>query len=322
MKISVVIRALNEEQHIGRLLTGIERQTLSAQEVIVVDSGSTDATVGIASHFGCTVVHIAPDEFSFGRSLNLGFEAAHGDIVVIPSAHVFPVKADWIAKLISPFGDERTALSYGRQIGGTTTRFSEKRVMAHWFPEKSDPMQEHPFANNANSAVRREVWEDHRYDETLTGLEDLDFAKHILDAGWNVSYAAEAVVVHTHNENWAQIRNRYRREAIAHRRVFNDQQMGVAETAKLIGLNVLGDLAAAMNQRISIREYSDIVRFRVAQFVGTFQGFRQSGPVTGEMKHRFYYPAPRRGSPEVPFATTADVIDYGEHSQDDERELE
>ncbi|RME05773.1 MAG: glycosyltransferase, partial [Anaerolineae bacterium] len=42
--VSVVVRAYNEAKHIGRLLTGIARQTLDDVEVIVVDSGSTDAT--------------------------------------------------------------------------------------------------------------------------------------------------------------------------------------------------------------------------------------------------------------------------------------
>jgi len=41
---SIVIRAFNEEQHIGKLLTGILQQTIQDREIILVDSGSTDAT--------------------------------------------------------------------------------------------------------------------------------------------------------------------------------------------------------------------------------------------------------------------------------------
>ena len=47
--VSVVVRCYNEAEHIGRLLTGIQRQTLSDVEIIIVDSGSTDDTVAIAS---------------------------------------------------------------------------------------------------------------------------------------------------------------------------------------------------------------------------------------------------------------------------------
>ncbi|MFB8794966.1 MAG: glycosyltransferase [Microcoleus sp.] len=48
VKCSVVIRCYNEEQHIGRLLSGIMEQSVRDVEIILVDSGSTDATVGIA----------------------------------------------------------------------------------------------------------------------------------------------------------------------------------------------------------------------------------------------------------------------------------
>ena len=41
---SVVIRCYNEEQHIGRLLSGIAQQTVRDVEVIVVDSGAQENT--------------------------------------------------------------------------------------------------------------------------------------------------------------------------------------------------------------------------------------------------------------------------------------
>src|SRR5438093_8692541 len=36
----------------------------------------------------------------------------------------------------------------------------------------------HFFANNANSAVRRDLWEQHAFDEHLPGLEDIEWVKH------------------------------------------------------------------------------------------------------------------------------------------------
>lgn len=73
---SLIIRAFNEEPHIGRLLEGVRRQTMQEVEIILVDSGSTDATSVIATQYGATVMHIPPAEFTFGRSLNLGLSAA------------------------------------------------------------------------------------------------------------------------------------------------------------------------------------------------------------------------------------------------------
>jgi glycosyltransferase involved in cell wall biosynthesis len=86
---SIVIRAFNEEKHIGRLLNGIARQTVKDVQVILVDSGSTDRTVEIARSHGAEVVSISPEEFTFGRSLNAGMRQAKAELVLIASAHVY-----------------------------------------------------------------------------------------------------------------------------------------------------------------------------------------------------------------------------------------
>ena len=105
MNVSIVIRCYNEERHIGRLLSGIMQQTLSDVEIVVVDSGSTDATLTIAARYPVRVVSMTPEEFSFGRSLNRGIEAASGDHIVICSAHVYPTYRDWLERLLAPFAD-------------------------------------------------------------------------------------------------------------------------------------------------------------------------------------------------------------------------
>jgi glycosyltransferase involved in cell wall biosynthesis len=51
MRVSIVIRACNEEKHITSLLEGIAQQFLKEAEIILVDSGSTDRTLEIASQY-------------------------------------------------------------------------------------------------------------------------------------------------------------------------------------------------------------------------------------------------------------------------------
>ena len=77
MKLSLVIRCLNEEKHIGKLLAGVMEQTVKDVEVVVVDSGSTDATLSIASRFPVKIVHIKPEDFSFGGALHGLYDVYH-----------------------------------------------------------------------------------------------------------------------------------------------------------------------------------------------------------------------------------------------------
>jgi hypothetical protein len=105
-----------------------------------------------------------------------------------------------------------------------------------------------------------------------------------------IAYVAEAPVVHLHDERFAQTRNRYRREAIAHRRIFNDPRMGRLEAARLFLANVASDYVHAARDRVIHRHLLDIPRFRAAQFLGTYEGFSQRGEVPEELRRRFYYP--------------------------------
>lgn len=301
MKISVVVRAYNEAEHLPKLFHGLEHQTRRPDQTILVDSGSTDDTVACARRLGVDeVVDIPKSEFTFGRSLNLGCAAAVGDLIVIPSAHVAPVYDTWIERLTQPLElDPKVAVAYGRQIGDARTRYSEQLIMQRWFPNESIPRQSHPFSNNANSAIRRDLWESEPYDEGLTGLEDLDFAKRMLDRGWYVSYVAEAPVVHVHEETWRGVLNRYRREAIAHKRIFEEQHISAAESFALFLRNVGSDYGHALLEGRLLRHAIEIPWFRSAQFLGSYQGFRQKGPVTRALKERFYYPdRPRRSTSE------------------------
>lgn len=259
-------------------------------EIIVVDSGSTDATLDVCSGYGCKIVHIRSEDFSFGRSLNVGCRATSGDLLVFISAHVYALDPGWLSSLVAPFKTEDIGLVYGRQTGDHRSQFSELQIMRKWFPSASVEDQRNPFCNNANCAIRRHWWERLPYDEDLTGLEDLDWAKRLLAAGGRIAYEASATVAHIHEESFARTRHRYQREAMAHSRIFHDQNVGSALCLVLFGSNVARDYAAALASRTLFRNLLAIPRFRAAQFMGIRSAFRSRGIVTGELRRRFYYP--------------------------------
>ncbi len=297
---SVIIRAFNEEKHIGKLLTGIMEQTLEDPEIIVVDSGSTDATVAIASRFPTKIVRIAPEEFTFGRSLNLGLAEATGEIAVFASAHVYPVYPDWLERLTSPLTDPEIALAYGKQRGDRHTKYSELQHFVKMYPEHSVARQRDPLCNNANAAIRRELWEQRPYDESLPGLEDLDWASWAVDQGYCLSYVAEAEVVHVHEERPLQVYNRYRREAIALKRMRPQEHFNLIDFVRLYLSNVLSDGWHAAQEGRLREVWWEVLWFRMMQFWGTYRGFNHRGPLSPRLKQAFYYPRgfDRSGEPD------------------------
>jgi len=287
---AIVIRAFNEERHLERLLEGISQQTVKDVQIILVDSGSTDRTVAIAEKYDVKVVHISPQDFTFGRSLNMGLEAAESELIVIASAHVYPVYPDWLEEMIKPFDDPRVALVYGKQRGVEGSHFSEQQIFNHWYGEKSEPSQAHPFCNNANAAVRKALWEQHPYDESLPGLEDLAWAKWALENHFRICYISHAEIKHIHQESWRGIKQRYFREGMAFKKIYPQERFTFGELVRAFFKNVSSDFSAAINEHILSKEWRNIIRFRWQQFYGTYLGYRRSGPLTWQLKRSFYYP--------------------------------
>jgi rhamnosyltransferase len=294
MNCSIVIRAFNEEKHIGRLLEGIRQQTIKDVEIILVDSGSTDKTVSVAEAFGVRLVRIPSAEFTFGRSLNFGVREATREFVVIASAHVYPVYPDWLESLLSPFEDERVALAYGKQRGHDRSKYSEHQIFHQWYPDASMAEQTTAFCNNANAAIRKSLWEKNPYDETLTGLEDVAWAKWSKEQGYKISYVAEAEIVHVHNETPHDVYNRYRREAMALRRIYPEAHFNFYDFLRLTTTNILSDLWHATRERVLWKSFSSIFWFRFMQFHGTRMGHRETSLVTPQLRETFYYARERK----------------------------
>ncbi len=294
MNCSIIIRAYNEENYIGRLLEGIKQQTVKDVDVILVDSGSTDSTVAIAESYGAWIVKIPSAEFTFGRSLNYGIKEAKREFIVIVSAHVYPIYPDWLETLLRPFQDDSVALTYGKQRGPEFSKYSEQQIFHQWYPDLSKPKQETAFCNNANAAIRKSLWEKNNYDETLTGLEDLAWAKWAKEQGHAIAYIPEAEIIHVHNETARGVFNRYRREAMAFKKIYPESHFNVYDFLRLTSTNILSDLWHAARERVLWKNVASIFWFRFMQFHGTRMGHRETSLVTPQLRETFYYARERK----------------------------
>lgn len=292
MLVSLVIRTLNEARHLPALLESVSRQVTPGftTEVVLVDSGSTDATLQVAAGFGARIVTIEKKDFTFGRSLNVGCEVAKGDILVFISGHCIPCFQSWLDELTAPIRSGVADYSYGRQIGNDTSKFSERQLFRKYFPETSKIPQDDFFVNNANSALSKSAWEQYRFDEILTGLEDMELGKRLISSGKKIAYCADAPVYHLHDETWRQVRRRYEREAVALQRIMPEIHISFGDFLRFLISSLLLDFGAALQERKLHRELKQIFMFRLMQLWGTYQGNRQHRIISNEMKYRYFYP--------------------------------
>ena len=292
MDVSVVIRTYNEQTYLGELLTEISQQESDnlAIEVVLVDSGSTDKTLAIAEQHGCKIIHINKDEFTFGRSLNIGCEAAHGEMLVFVSGHCVPASPNWLVNLVAPLREQRASYCYGNQIGRDTTKFSERQVFDKYFhPTKRTPQPDY-FVNNANAALLKSTWLEFPFDEQVTGLEDMHLGKQLIAAGQRITYAEDAPVFHIHDESWQQVRWRYEREAIALQQIDPSLHMSKRDLVRCIVSSIFLDFGEAVNEQQFFSNIWPIIAFRVCQYWGSYSGSRASRKISESMKTRYFYP--------------------------------
>ena len=182
------------------------------------------------------------------------------------------------------------AYAYGRQIGDDDSNYSERRIFAKYYPDTSAIPQVGFFCNNANAAVLRSVWEATPFDESLTGLEDMDLAKRLVAAGKKIGYVAEATVFHHHTETWTSVRRRFEREAIALRTIMPEVQLSYLDVLRYVVTSVASDWAMAGRNGISSTSRLDMMRYRWNQFLGSYKGNHEHRRLSQSAKERFFYP--------------------------------
>jgi glycosyltransferase involved in cell wall biosynthesis len=292
MLASVIIRTYNEEKYLDQLLTAVKSQAceLVDLEVVIVDSGSIDRTLEIAKKHECRITHIKKSDFTFGRSLNYGCEFANGDFLVFVSGHCIPVDSHWLDELCRPLIDRDVVYSYGRQQGKDTTKYSEYRHFEKWFPVYSKLPQEGFFCNNANAAVTREAWKKFKFNEDLTGLEDMHLAKLLVETGEKVGYVSSASVYHIHDETWRQVRIRYEREAFALQRIMPEVHFGFSDFCRFLISGVLSDIGAAIREKVFLKYIGEIILFRFSHYWGTYRGSQEVKKLSAQRKRNYFYP--------------------------------
>jgi threonine dehydrogenase-like Zn-dependent dehydrogenase len=288
---SVIIRSFNEAEYIEDTLQAVSRQAYDDFELILIDSGSTDGTLDIAEEYVDEIRLVDPRNFTFGYSLNIGCNAATEAHLVFLSAHAIPTDDEWLGTLVDNLRDEEVAMTYSKQIGKGPTKLSEDRLFDRLFPNERKRQQSPEFfANNASSAIKRSLWEEHNFDESLTGHEDIEWAKHFIEQGYTVVYEPEACIYHIHDETWEQVYRRFEREAIA------DREIGIRTASEWWGeyaaipRDIVTDTVAAMRRsELGLQTLKNIVQFRYYQHTGSASGLQKERDLETD-RYEYFYP--------------------------------
>lgn len=178
--ISVVIRNKNQSVALSFMLKNLtERYRSNINEIIVIDNLSTDSSKEIAEQFGARFVTV--EKFSFGGSANVCAREARFPVVVIFSAHSYPISHDFF-KLIQMKFDRNPNLAGLRCLHST----NDYRNFINKIPATIDPNKSGLIFSG--SAFSREVWKKHPFREDVATFEDKEWTVRVLKEGYEIDF--------------------------------------------------------------------------------------------------------------------------------------
>ena len=213
MQASVIILTKNQKELLRQSLPILlNQEIIHDNEIIIVDSGSTDGAVEYIKTLPVKLIQIQPEKFSFPGSFNLGAKQATGEILIRLSGDAIPQNKDFIFEMISPFQEASVGGVFGRYVISGKPGYEFPNFWKKWmFPDNKIiyPPIKNPFLNFEVSlrsvlfaggccALRRKLWVKRPFNEKLIAAEDSDYGFFLRLMGYEVVYNPRAIVLHEH----------------------------------------------------------------------------------------------------------------------------
>lgn len=220
MRISVYIPCYNAAEYLARCIEGVLTQTLAADEVLVVDDGSRDASLHIAARY--PHVRILRHEMNKGLSAarNTAFQAARNEWVAALDADCV-AQPQWLEALARRAEKGDVSGVCGRLVETVLDTVGDRWRQQHLRQDWGDLPSDLPaFLFGNNTLLRKSaVAAAGGYDERLrTNGEDVDLSGKLRRAGHCLSYQPDALVHHLRHDTGATALAtywRYRRNHVA-----------------------------------------------------------------------------------------------------------
>ena len=301
-RVSIVLLTHDAGPDLERVLEGIEAQEAAPSfEVIAIDTESTDATLDRLARHAVQVARITKREFSHPGTRNLGVRLARGEFVVLLVQDAIPLHGRWLANLVRPLEeDPRVAAVYSRQVPREGANPIECRDIARGAPvvrrvtriDDSEPRHledyrrhvlEFIMYSDVSSCARRNLLLKYPFDESLPMVEDQEWCKRILEAGWTVVYEPTSIVAHSHDHDLRQL---YRRHFDYGRSFARFLDLSNSLASALVGAayESVGDWIDLLGHPMPLAErlcwVPRIPVRRLAMKIGFYRGLRAGRPRT------------------------------------------
>jgi len=246
--VTVIIPTFNGERYLDRILDALSAQeSTTTFEVLIVDSGSTDATLDIVAARAGAVgeaplrLHQIPSsEFGHGKTRNLAAQLARGRVLVYLSHDAVPLGTKWLTTLIQPLTSSTAQAVVARHIARAhcppLLKYEIEAVFDRCGPrdrvtiERLSPselasidsvadLDARSFYSDVASATTREFLVSVIPYQDIAYSEDFAFGHDVLVGGYAKAYTPLAPVEHSNDVTIAEYGKRIFDETLGRRRI-------------------------------------------------------------------------------------------------------
>jgi rhamnosyltransferase len=228
-KTGIIIPTYNAVVFWPALQDALDKQGILPQQVLIVDSSSTDETRKLAKDAGYRVVKIPKSSFGHGTTRQMASSHMQwADTLVYLTQDALPCGQDCIANLLRAFDNPEVGAAYGRQRPRDEARGIEAHARLFNYPSVSAVRNfasrealgfRATFFSNSFAAYRRSAFEEvGGFPAHVIVSEEVTVVAKMMMAGWSVAYCADAEVIHSHRLSLRAEFSRYFDIAVHHSR--------------------------------------------------------------------------------------------------------
>ncbi|MEA2011840.1 MAG: glycosyltransferase family 2 protein [Verrucomicrobiota bacterium] len=241
---SIIVRSMNDIDYIERTLQAITEQKFTDFELVNIDCGSTDGTYEIIKKFNSKkVFQMNPTDYVPGKVLNDMIKECDGKYIVFNNSDCIPQNKIWLENLLHPLQKhENTVAVYGRQITRPNARPLVVKDGERAFGTDGIARTWKHFFSLATSAAKHKILEKHPFNPDIQYSEDVEWSYRMKKKGFEIEYAPDAIVEHSHNYSLSEVRKRFYNEGYAEGEIYGENVSFFRGVLLSTGAEVLRDL--------------------------------------------------------------------------------
>ncbi len=213
--VDVIIPTFRPDSSFRSLLEQLDRQSVRPDHILIINTGEENWNEELAAGIpNAEVFHITKKEFDHAATRNMGAGFSNADYLIFMTQDAVPADHLLVEKLLQSFDDPLVRVSYARQLPKPDSRIAEAFVRIYNYPDESRIQKIEDtaergvkafFCSDVCACYERGLFtEMHGFSAPAIFNEDMVYAGRIMNLGYCVRYAADAVVIHSHNYTASQ----------------------------------------------------------------------------------------------------------------------